>query len=79
MNILGISAYYHDSAAALVRDGDIIAIDAEARSIDLDVDEAEMARRRAEWKAPELKARRGTLYKYIKNVKSASEGCVTDE
>jgi dihydroxy-acid dehydratase len=64
---------------ALVRDGDIIAIDAEARSIDLDVDEAEMARRRAEWKAPELKARRGTLYKYIKNVKSASEGCVTDE
>ena len=64
---------------ALVRDGDIIDIDAEARSIDLDVDEAEMARRRAEWKAPELKATRGTLYKYIKNVKSASEGCVTDE
>ena len=64
---------------ALVREGDIIAIDAEARSIDLVVDEAEMARRRAEWKAPELKATRGTLYKYIKNVKSASEGCVTDE
>jgi dihydroxy-acid dehydratase len=38
-----------------------------------------MARRRAAWKAPDLKAKRGTLYKYIKNVKSASEGCVTDE
>jgi dihydroxy-acid dehydratase len=64
---------------ALVRNGDIIAIDAEKRSIDLEVDEAELERRRAEWKAPELKAKRGTLYKYIKNVKSASEGCVTDE
>ena len=64
---------------ALVRDGDVIAIDAEKRFIDLEVNEAEMAKRRAKWKAPELKAKRGTLYKYIKNVKSASEGCVTDE
>jgi dihydroxy-acid dehydratase len=64
---------------ALVRDGDIIAIDAEARTIDLVVDDVEMAQRRAAWKAPELKAKRGTLYKYIKTVKSASEGCVTDE
>jgi dihydroxy-acid dehydratase len=64
---------------ALVRDGDIIAIDAEKRSIDLEVDEPEMAKRRATWTAPKLKATRGTLYKYIKNVKSASEGCVTDE
>jgi len=64
---------------ALVHDGDIIAIDAEKRFIDLEVEEAEMKKRRGEWKAPELKAKRGTLYKYIKNVKSASEGCVTDE
>lgn len=64
---------------ALVRDGDRIAIDAKKRSIDLEVSEAEMAARRAAWRAPPLKARRGTLYKYIKNVKSASEGCVTDE
>jgi dihydroxy-acid dehydratase len=64
---------------ALVRDGDIISLDAETRSIDLEVDEAEMAARRAAWTAPPLKATRGTLYKYIKNVKSASEGCVTDE
>ncbi|MCZ6806075.1 MAG: dihydroxy-acid dehydratase, partial [Deltaproteobacteria bacterium] len=64
---------------ALVRDGDVITIDAEARTIAVDVPEAAMEQRKAEWKAPPLKARRGTLYKYIKNVKSASEGCVTDE
>ena len=64
---------------ALVQDGDIIAIDAKKRCIDLELDDAELARRRAAWKAPALKATRGTLYKYIKNVKSASEGCVTDE
>ncbi|UCH28830.1 MAG: dihydroxy-acid dehydratase [Myxococcales bacterium] len=64
---------------ALLRDGDVIAIDAEALSIDVELDEAEMAERRASWKAPPLKATKGTLYKYIKTVKSASEGCVTDE
>ena len=64
---------------ALVRDGDVIAIDAEGRSIDVELDGAEMARRRAEWTPPALKATRGTLYKYIKNVKPASLGCVTDE
>jgi dihydroxy-acid dehydratase len=64
---------------ALVQDGDTIALDAEERSIELEIDEAEMAARKAAWTAPPLKARRGTLYKYIKNVKSASEGCVTDE
>ena len=64
---------------ALARDGDQVTIDAEADTIALDVDDAELARRRAAWARPEYKARRGTLYKYIKNVKSASEGCVTDE
>ena len=64
---------------ALVQDGDPIRIDAEARSIDVDVSEQELAERRARWEAPPLKATRGTLHKYIKNVKSASEGCVTDE
>ena len=39
----------------------------------------ELARRKANWKAPPLKHTRGTLYKFIKNVKNASEGCVTDE
>jgi dihydroxy-acid dehydratase len=43
------------------------------------VSEDELTRRRAAWTAPPYKATQGTLYKYIKNVKSASEGCVTDE
>ncbi|KAJ2588359.1 hypothetical protein H4R99_007822 [Coemansia sp. RSA 1722] len=63
----------------LIHDGDSITIDAEKRRIDVDVSDAEMQRRRSEWVAPPLKADRGTLYKYIKNVKSASFGCVTDE
>ena len=64
---------------ALVRDGDSVTLDAEANLLTVAVDDAEMERRRAAWVAPPLKATRGTLYKYIKNVKSASEGCVTDE
>ncbi len=64
---------------ALVKTGDRITIDAEARVIELEVGADELARRRKAWQAPAYKATRGTLYKYIKNVKSASEGCVTDE
>ncbi len=64
---------------ALVEDGDIVTIDAESNRLDFDVSEAEVAKRRAAWKPHPLKVTRGTLYKYIKNVKSASEGCVTDE
>jgi dihydroxy-acid dehydratase len=64
---------------ALVKNGDAITIDAEANTITIDVSDDELAKRRAEWIAPAYKATRGTLYKYIKNVKSASEGCVTDE
>ena len=64
---------------ALARDGDLIRIDAKRNVVDLVVSEAELARRRAAWTPPPLEATRGTLYKYIKNVKSASEGCVTDE
>jgi dihydroxy-acid dehydratase len=64
---------------AVLRDGDVITIDAQKRSIDVGLDQAELSKRQASWKAPPLKAQRGTLYKYIKNVKAASEGCVTDE
>jgi dihydroxy-acid dehydratase len=64
---------------ALVENGDHITIDVKRRALDLDLDEAEFARRRARWTPPPLKATRGTLYKYIRSVKSASEGCVTDE
>ena len=63
----------------LVRDGDIITVDAVENRLDVDISDDEMARRRSAWTMPPYKATRGTLYKYIKNVKSASEGCVTDE
>ncbi len=64
---------------ALVRDGDPISIDVKKHVLDLEVPAAEFARRRAAWTPPVLKATRGTLAKYVRSVKSASEGCVTDE
>lgn len=64
---------------ALLRDGDIITIDAKTNRLDVAISDADMAHRRAQWTMPPYKATRGTLYKYIKNVKNASEGCVTDE
>ena len=64
---------------ALVRNGDVVTIDAEKNSLTLGVSDSEMSQRRAAWSQPPYKVQRGTLYKYIKNVKSASEGCVTDE
>ncbi len=64
---------------ALVKNGDIITIDAEKNALDVDVSEAELAKRKSAWKMPPYKAARGTLWKYIKSVKNASDGCVTDE
>jgi dihydroxy-acid dehydratase len=64
---------------AFVEDGDRIAIDAKKNTLDLEVGKRELAARRKHWTPPPLKAVRGTLYKYIKNVRPASEGCVTDE
>lgn len=64
---------------ALVQNGDKITIDAENNTLDVHVSDDELSTRRATWQMPPYKATRGTLYKYIKNVKSASEGCVTDE
>jgi dihydroxy-acid dehydratase len=64
---------------ALVKDGDQITIDIAAKEIRLHISDSELEDRRKAWIAPEYKFKRGTLYKYIKNVKSASEGCVTDE
>ena len=63
---------------ALVRDGDVVTIDATTRLMAVAISAEEMADRRAAWVAPPLKATRGTLYKYIQLVQSASEGCVTD-
>jgi dihydroxy-acid dehydratase len=64
---------------ALVRNGDTVVIDAERNTLDLEVSAEELARRRSAWTMPPYKATRGTLYKYIKSVKNASDGCVTDE
>jgi dihydroxy-acid dehydratase len=64
---------------ALIRSGDKITIDASKNLINVNLSEEEFSNRKAEWKMPPYKASRGTLHKYIKNVKSASEGCVTDE
>ena len=63
----------------MIRSGDVISIDAETKTLDVAVSDEEMSRRKAEWQMPPYKASRGTLYKYIKNVKNASQGCVTDE
>ena len=63
---------------ALVRNGDVITIDAAQNRIDVHVSEEDLASRRREWSPPPFKATRGVLYKYIKTVTSASEGCVTD-
>ena len=63
---------------ALVQDGDEITIDAESDAIVVHVSDEELETRRSTWVAPPFKATRGTLYKYIKNVSSASKGCITD-
>lgn len=63
----------------LVENGDVIKIDAVNNTLDLLVDEEVIAKRRAAWKKPAYKATNGVLRKYIATVKSASEGCVTDE
>jgi len=63
----------------LVKDGDIITIDAEKNLITLGVSEEELLKRKKDWKQPNLKVNRGVLYKYAKTVSSASKGCVTDE
>ena len=63
---------------ALVEDGDVIAVDAVQNTIELQVSEAELARRRAAWTPHPLKVSQGTLFKYTKLVADASHGCITD-
>jgi dihydroxy-acid dehydratase len=62
----------------LVQENDSVTIDARQLLIQLNVDEAEIARRRAAWKAPEPRYTRGVLGKYFKLVGTASKGAVTD-
>jgi dihydroxy-acid dehydratase len=65
-------------AIALVHDGDRISIDSRTRKLTLEIDATELAARRSAWSAPPSKATAGVLAKYIRLVRSASEGCVTD-
>ncbi len=64
---------------ALVEDGDIIEIDVQKHAINLIVDDAVLEKRRAAWQMPPLRAKNGILLKYAKHVKTAADGCVTDE
>jgi dihydroxy-acid dehydratase len=64
---------------ALIRNGDLITIDATTNEISIDLSDEDVAVRRNQWRMPPYKATRGTLGKYIRIVKSASLGCVTDE
>ena len=70
---------YDGGLIALVEDNDLIEIDATRNTISLKVAADEIAKRRNRWKQPELKAKNGALYKYARQVKTAAEGCVTDE
>lgn len=70
---------YEGGLIGLVQDGDIIEIDAVNNTLTLKVSEEEIARRKAAWKQPDLKVKKGLLFKYALSVKDASEGCVTDE
>lgn len=63
---------------ALVKEGDIIAIDIPGRSLELRVSEDELAQRRAQWQAPEPKVRTGYLYRYSQMVTPASQGAVLE-
>jgi dihydroxy-acid dehydratase len=64
---------------ALIRNGDTVTIDASKNSLNVALSDAEFAARRTAWTMPPYKAHRGTLAKYIRLVKTAALGCVTDE
>ncbi|MEZ2414388.1 dihydroxy-acid dehydratase [Muriicola sp. E247] len=66
-------------AIGLLKDGDMITINAVENSISVALSEKELEKRRSQWKQPPLKVRKGSLYKYAKIVSSASKGCVTDQ
>lgn len=63
---------------ALIKDGDIIIIDAENNTINVELTEQEFAKRKSEWKMPPYKVKGGVLARFINDVSSASTGCITD-
>jgi len=70
---------YKGGLIGLVEDNDIIELNVPTKKMTLKVDEATIAKRRAAYLQPALKATNGVLWKYAQLVKDASEGCVTDE
>jgi dihydroxy-acid dehydratase len=70
---------YKGGLIGLVQDNDIIELNVPKRTMTLKVDEATIAKRRAAYQQPALKATKGVLFKYARSVKDASEGCVTDQ
>ena len=70
---------YEGGLIGLVKDDDVIEIDVTKHTITLKVSDEEIAERKKQWRQPALKAKNGILYKYAKQVKTAAEGCVTDE
>jgi dihydroxy-acid dehydratase len=70
---------FEGGTLALVKDGDWIEIDAARHQITLLADDAELQKRKAAWKQPALRVKNGVLLKYAKQVKTAADGCVTDE
>ena len=62
----------------LLKDGDIITIDAETNTLSVDLSDQEIENRKINWKKPNYKFSKGVLFKYIKTVSTASKGCVTD-
>ncbi|MBC7744866.1 MAG: dihydroxy-acid dehydratase [Flavobacterium sp.] len=70
---------WEGGAIALVNDDDIIVIDAKNNHINVMISDAELEKRRNNWVQPKPNATKGILFKYLKQVKNASEGCVTDE
>ncbi len=64
---------------AFVKNGDTITIDAENNTLNVELTSKQINNRKSRWKAPELKVKKGTLYKYASMVSSASTGCTTDK
>ncbi|MDB5654495.1 MAG: dihydroxy-acid dehydratase, partial [Tardiphaga sp.] len=69
---------YIGGPLALVENGDIISLDVDARTINLDISEQEMARRRGAWKMPERHYERGYGWMFTKHIQQANEGCDFD-
>jgi dihydroxy-acid dehydratase len=70
---------FNGGLLAFVKDDDIIELNVATKKMTLKVSEEEIAKRKANWKQPALKASKGILFKYAQCVKDASQGCVTDE